>query len=87
MNTRTMRNASNNKKWNVGVVKLHVETPHITLIKSKHDEKSDKDFVNIKFCRDTTSENSDLYELKTAFIENSNTEEFLLFVPNSSTNI
>ena len=36
---RTMQNVSYKKKWNAGLVQLHVDPPPITLIKSKHDDK------------------------------------------------
>ena len=61
---------------------MHVETPLIPLIKSKHGDKSDKYFVRIKLCRDPTSYSSDLYEFKMAFFDNGDLEEFLLFVQN-----
>ena len=48
----------------------------------KKNKKSGKDFVKIKFYRDPTSEKLDLYEFKTALFDNSNPEEFLLFVRN-----
>ena len=44
-----------------GVVQVHMEPPLVLLIKSKHDDKSDKDFVKLKLRRDPTSENLDLY--------------------------
>ena len=44
MNTRTMNNVPHKNKLNVGSVQLHVEPPLICLIKSKHDDKSEKDF-------------------------------------------
>ena len=48
----------------MGVVQLHMDPPPIPLIKIKHDDKLEKDFVKIKLHRDLTSENSDLYEFK-----------------------
>ena len=71
-----MKNVLHKNKWNVGVVQLHVETPPIILIKSKHNDKSDKDFVNIKFRMDPMSENSDLYKFKTSLFNNGELEEF-----------
>ena len=47
-----MNNVSHKKKWNVGVLKVHVESPPTPLIKSKHDDKSDKDFGKINLRRD-----------------------------------
>ena len=61
MNTRTMKKVSHKKKWDVGVLQLHVEPPRTPQIKSKHDDKSDKDFVKIKLRRDPTSEKTVLY--------------------------
>ena len=58
------------KKWNAGLVQLHVEPPHIPLIKSKYDDMSEKDFVKMKLRRDPTSENSDPYEFKMALFYN-----------------
>ena len=64
MNTGTMKNVFHKKKCNVGVVQLHVDPPPPPLIKSKHDDKLEKDFVNIKLRRDPTSEKLDRYEFK-----------------------
>ena len=75
-----MKNVSHKKKWNMGVVRLHMDKPPISLIKSKHDDKLDKYFVKIKLRRDTTSENSDLYEFKLALFGNGDTEELFLSV-------
>ena len=63
-----------------------MEPPPITLIKSKNYEKPDKYCVKIKLRRDTTSQKSDLYEFKMALFDNSEPEEFLLFVSNFSMN-
>ena len=60
----------------------YVSTPYPTN-KSKNDEKLDSNFVKIKLRMDPTSENSDLYELKTTLFDNGNPEEFLLFIQNS----
>ena len=59
-----------------------MEPPLTPLIKSKHNDNQDKDFVKLKLHRDTTSEKLDLYELKMALFNNGKTEEFLLFVRN-----
>ena len=40
-----MKNVSHKKKYNAGVVKVHVEPPPTPLIKSNHNDKSDMDFV------------------------------------------
>ena len=61
--------------------------PLITLIKNKHDDKSDKDFVKLKLGRDLTSATSELYEFNIALFDNGNPEEFLLFMKNFNTNI
>ena len=50
--------------------------------KSKHNDKSDKDFVKLKLRRDPISEKSDLYESEMALFDNDDPEEFLLFVSN-----
>ena len=77
-----MKNIFHNKKWNVGVVQVHVEPPPISLIKIKHDDKSDKYFVKLKLLRDPKSYKLDLYEFKIALFGNGDLEEFLLFVSN-----
>ena len=53
-----------------GAVKVHLEPPHILLIKSDSDMKLDKDCVNIKLHRDPTSEKSGLYGFKMIFFDN-----------------
>ena len=45
MNTETKNKVFHKKKWKAGVVQVHVEPPMNSLLKSKHDDKSDKDFV------------------------------------------
>ena len=57
-----------------------METPPTPLIKSKHDDKLEKYFVNIQLRRYPTSEKSDLYEFKIAVSNNGDPEEFLLFI-------
>ena len=52
----------------------------IPLIEIKHNDKSEKDFVKLKFCRYPTSKKSDLYVFKTALFDNGEPKEFLLFV-------
>ena len=47
-----------------------MDTLSIISIKSKNDEKSDKDGVNIKLRRDTMLEKSDIFEIKMAFFHN-----------------
>ena len=46
-----MKNIFHKKKWNVGTVQVHVDPPLIPLIKSKNNEKLDKDCVKIKLRR------------------------------------
>ena len=77
-----MKKFSHNKKWNTWTAQVHVDPPPTTLIKSKNDNKSYKDFVKIKLRRDPTSENLDLYQLKMALFANGDPEEFLLFIRN-----
>ena len=71
-----------NKKWNTGVVQVHVETPLIPLINCTHGDNPDKDFMKLKLRRDQTSEISDLYEFKMTLFENGDPEEFVLFIHN-----
>ena len=52
------------------MVEQHVETPTTPLIKIKHDDKSDNDFVKLKLRRDTTLDKSDVYEFKIALFKN-----------------
>ena len=70
------------KKWNVGVVQQHVDPPPTLLIKSKHDDNSEKDIVKLKLHRETISDNPDLYEFKISLFDNGGPEEFLLFIFN-----
>ena len=77
-----MKNVSHKTKWNAGVVLVHVDSPPIPMIKSKHDDKLDKDFVKLELRRDPTSENLDLYEFKMTLFNNGEPEEILLFVRN-----
>ena len=60
-----------------------MDPPPTPLIKMWQGDKLDKDFVNLKFCRDPTSEKLDLYELKMTLLDNGDPEEFL-FVCNFS---
>ena len=64
-----------------------MEPPPIPLIKSRHDDKLDKDFVKLKICSDTTSEKLDIYEYKMALFGNGEPDEFLLFVCNFNMNL
>ena len=70
-----MHNFSHKKKWNAGLLQLHVYPPPITRVKGKHDDKSEKDFVKMKLRRDPTSENSDLYEFKMSLFYNGYQED------------
>ena len=65
----------------------HVEPPPTPPIKSKHDDKPDKDFVKLKLRRDPASSSLDLYEFNMALFGNGNPEEFFLFVQNFNINI
>ena len=78
------RNVLHKKNWNQGAVHVHVESPLITLIKRKNNEKSDEDCLKIKLRRDPTSKKSDLYEFKMTLFDNGDPEEFLLFIRNFS---
>ena len=40
--------------WNQGGIKMNKEPPPTILIKSKNDDKSNKDFAKIKLYRDIT---------------------------------
>ena len=71
-----MQNVSHRKKWNAGLLQLHMDPPPITLIKGKHDDKSEKDSVGMKLGRDWTSKNSDLSESKMALFYNGDQEAF-----------
>ena len=77
-----MNNVSHKKSWNLGMAQVHVEPPTIPLIKVKYDGKSEKYFVQLKFCRDTTSSTLDLYKFKMSLFDNGDSEDFLLFVRN-----
>ena len=59
-----------------------MDSPPISLIKVKHNDNSDKEVLNIKLRRDTTSEKLGLYEFKIALFDINKSEEFLLFVHN-----
>ena len=65
-----MKNFSHKKTWNVGETQVHVKPTLIPLIKIKHDDKSGKDFVELKLCRYQMRKNSDLYEFNMALFEN-----------------
>ena len=45
-----------------------MDSPSITLMKIKNDDKSDKYFVEIKLRRDPTPEKSNLCEFKNNFV-------------------
>ena len=87
MITVTTNNVPHKNKWNLGVVQVHMETPHTSLIKSNHNDKADKDFVIMKVRRYPTSYKSELYEFKMALFDNGNPEEFWLFVCNFNTTL
>ena len=52
-----MKNVYHKKNWRTGSVQIHADPPLILFIKSKNDEKSEKDCVKIKLRRDPKSEN------------------------------
>ena len=79
-----MDNISHMKSWSIDVVQIHVYRPPIPLIKSNNDIKSENYCVKIKFCRDPTFENQDIYEFKMALFDNGEFDEFLLFMQNSN---
>ena len=87
MITVTTNNVPHKNKWNLGVVQVHTETPHTSLIKSNHNDKADTDFVIMKVRRYPTSYKSELYEFKMALFDNGKPEEFLLFVRNFNMNL
>ena len=64
--------AQNNRR--TSAVHMHADPPPIPLIKIKNDVKSEKDYVQIKFCSDPTSEKSDLYKFKMALFDNGSME-------------
>ena len=49
-----MKNVSHKKKWNAGLLQLHVDPPPINLIKGENDDKSEMFFVEMKLRRDLT---------------------------------
>ena len=77
-----MKNVSSKKWWMTETTQPSIEPPSISLIKEKHNGKSEKVFVRIKLRRDPTSPTSDLYEFKIYFSDNGEPEEYLLFVRN-----
>ena len=81
-----MNKVSHKKKWNDWVVQQHVEPPPTTLIKNKHDDKSDKNFVKIKLRRYLTSEKSEIYEFK-IYLQTMESRNSFLFVRNFKMNL
>ena len=61
---------------------MNMDPPPNPLIKSKNNEKWDKDCVKIKFRRAKTSQKLDLYEFKIALFDNGEPKEFLLSIRN-----
>ena len=57
-----------------------MEPPTKPLIKIKHVDRSETDFVKLEFCRDTISDKYNLYEFNMVLFDNDETEEFLLLV-------
>ena len=64
------------------MTQIHMETLPIPLIKSNHDNKSDKYFVKLKLRSDMTSSLSELYEFKMDLFDNGELKYFVLFVQN-----
>ena len=71
------------KTWSTGAAQVHVKPPSTHLIKSKHSDNLDNDFVRIKLRGDTIPEKSFNMDL----FENDKPEEFLLFVHNFNTTL
>ena len=65
-----MKNVSHRKECTASVLEQHLEPPLTPLIKSKHSDNSDKNFVKLKLYRDPTFYKSDLYEFKMALLKN-----------------
>ena len=64
------------------MMQTRVEPPPISLIKIKHDDKSEKYFVKIKLRRDPKSSFLGLYEFKMTLFDNDNSEKFILLLQN-----
>ena len=64
MNTSTMKNFLHQNNWNQGAVQVQVDPPPMLLIRSKNNEKSDKDCVKIKLHWYPMSKTFYLYEFK-----------------------
>ena len=77
-----MKNITNNKKYNVRTIQVHVDPPTISLIKRMNGEKPNTDSVKIKLRRDPTPGKLDLYEFKMVFFDNIEPQEFLMFIRN-----
>ena len=67
-------------KFNMGTVQVHMKPPPIPLNKSKNNEKLDKFCVKIRFREDPMSQKLVLYEFKKELFDNSDPEDFLLFI-------
>ena len=65
----------------------HVEPLTNLLIKSKQEDKSEKGFVKLKLCKDTTSATSELYEFKIYLFDNGEPDEFWLLQQNFNMNL
>ena len=77
-----MKNVSHKKGWKLGTNPAHVEPPPIPQIKETCNGKSEKDFVQLKFCRDPMSSILYLYECNMSLFDHGNPEKFLLFIRN-----
>ena len=67
-----MKNVSRKNIWRNSTVKIHMDTHLVTLIKSKLDLKTERDYVKSKLRRITTSEEYYMYELKVDLFDNGN---------------
>ena len=77
-----MNNISHNKIWRTGALQIHMESTPIPLIKSKNDDKSDKDSEEINCISILLQKNSIFMKFKTPLFDKVDPEEFLLFVSN-----
>ena len=71
-----MKNVSSKKVLTTWMNHPHVDPPPIPLPQETKNDKSDKDFVKLKLCRDPTSSTLDLYEFKMSLFDNGDPEDF-----------
>ena len=65
------------------MTEVHMDPPPTPLIKSRHDDKSDKYFVKLKLRSDPTSAKSDLYEFKMDLYDNVKLGDFFVLLVTS----